>query len=405
MSQNKAPESSEFAAMLAEFEKEQRTPANAKTRQKPKVGAEVRGRVLSIGRDAVFVDLGGKDDGVLPIDEVRNPDGEITVAVGDEIQARVIEIDGKAGGVVLRRALGRGPDGREELRQAFEHRIPVEGQVTGVVKGGLEISIAGARAFCPISQIELRHVEDASVYVGQKLRFVITRYEEGRSLNLVVSRRSILEEEAQARAVELRQKLKVGAVLRGTVTALKDYGAFVDLGGLEGMLHVSELSFQRARHPKDVLSVGQEIEVQVIKLEKSDDPRKPEKIALSLKSLEQDPWGEVEARFPAGSRVAGQVVRVEQFGAFVELEPGIEGLVHISEMGGNRRHAREVAKIGDTLQVMVLAVDREKRRIALGTGTNRAVEETVDRGALAAVNASGRFGTFGDLLKKASQKK
>lgn len=398
----------DFANMLAEFEREQpggNKPRSKKARGGPQVGAEVKGRVLSIGRESIFIDLGGKDDGILPVDEVRGPDGQITVAVGDEITARVVEMDGRSGGVILRRLLGRGADNAAELLQAYELGIPVEGQITGVVKGGVEVQVAGVRGFCPISQLDLRHVEDAGVYVGQKQRFQITRCEEtGRSLNVVLSRRVLLEEDAKAQAVELRKRLAVGAVLRGKVSAIKDYGAFVDLGGIEGMLHVSELSFQRARHPSDVLTVGQEIEVQIIRLEKVDDARKPEKISLSLKSLEKDPWGEVEQRFPEGTRLSGTVARLESFGAFVELEPGIEGLLHISELGKGRqlRHAKEAVKTGQRVDVAVQAVDREKRRISLTLAGAGGADEV---GELPAPSGPARFGTLGDLMSKFAKKK
>ena len=403
----------DFAALLAEYEqqggnkpkKKQRGASLALT-----VGAEVRGRVVAMSRDAVFVDLGGKDDGVLALDEVRDADGNVTVQIGDEIQARVAEIEGRGGGVVLRRMFGRGgTQGAAELRQAFELGIPVEGHVTGVVKGGVEVQVSGNRAFCPISQLEMRHVEDAAIYVGQRLQFKITRYEEGRSLNLVLSRRAILEVEAQQKAGELRKKLVIGAVLPGRVTAIKDYGAFVDLGGIEGMLHVSELSFQRARRPADVLSVGQELQVQVIKLEPSSDPRKSEKISLSLKSLERDPWSDVTDRYPAGTKVTGTVMRTESFGAFIELEPGVEGLLHISELGqgGNRRlqHAKEAVKAGEKLELLVKLVDPENRRLSLeltSAGAAREEEQNA-RASLAEhskASSQARFGTLGDLLAK-----
>lgn len=404
----------DFAALLAEYEQQGSGTTKKKPRSAPalSVGQEVRGRVVAMSRDAVFVDLGGKDDGVLALDEVRAPDGTVTVKIGDEIQARIAEIEGRGGGVVLRRMFGRGgTQGSEELRQAFELGIPVEGQVTGIVKGGIEVQVSGARAFCPISQLEMRHVDDAAVYVGQRLQFKITRFEEGgRSLNLVLSRRLILEAEAKVRAVELRKKLAIGAVLRGKVTAIKEYGAFVDLGGIEGMLHVSELSFQRSRRPSDVLSVGQELEVQIIKLEPSDDPRKSEKISLSLKSLERDPWSDIETRYAAGVKVQGTVMRTESFGAFIELEPGVEGLLHIGELGqggGNQRlrHAKDAVKTGEKLELIVKTVDPEKRRLSLelASAQNARDEEAGTRAALIShgqAHAATKFGTLGDLLAK-----
>ncbi len=403
---------SDFAALLAEYEQQGSSKKKSQHRPALSVGAEVRGRVVAMSRDAVFVDLGGKDDGVLAIDEVRGPDGELTVQVGDEVQARVVEIEGRGGGVVLRRMLGRGGaqvQGAAELRQAFELNIPVEGLVTGVVKGGVEVQVTGVRAFCPISQLDLRHIEDAQSYVGQRLQFKITRFEEGRSLNLVLSRRSLLEVEARERAAELRKKLAVGAVLRGRVIALKDYGAFVDLGGIEGMLHVSELSFQRARHPQDVLSLGQEIEVQVIKLEPSSgtDSKKSEKISLSLKSLERDPWMDIETRYTSGTRVTGTVMRMESFGAFIELEPGVEGLLHIAELGqgmgqrGKLRHPKDALQVGQRLDLVIKTVDPEKRRLALEmAATQAAREEEAGAKAIMAMQAPARLGTLGDLLAK-----
>lgn len=403
----------DFAALLAEYEQQGGSTPKKKPRSAPalSVGQEVRGRVVAMSRDSVFVDLGGKDDGVLALDEVRAPDGTVTVQIGDEIQARVAEIEGRGGGVVLRRMFGRGAaQGSAELRQAFELGIPVEGHVSGVVKGGVEVQVSGARAFCPISQLEMRHVDDAAVYVGQRLQFKITRFEEGRSLNLVLSRRVILEAEAKVRAVELRKKLAIGAVLRGRVTAIKEYGAFVDLGGIEGMLHVSELSFQRSRRPSDVLTVGQELEVQIIKLEPSDDPRKSEKISLSLKSLERDPWSDIESRYAPGVKVQGTVMRTESFGAFIELEPGVEGLLHIGELGqsgGNQRlrHAKEAVKPGEKLELLVKTVDPEKRRLSLELASAQAArdEEAGTRAALVQhgqAHAQTKFGTLGDLLAK-----
>ncbi len=401
--------SSEFASMLAAFESEHKSESSRRKQDGVRVGAEVRGKILSIGRDSAFVDLGGKADGSLSLEELRGPDGQLTVQVGDEITARIVEIDGRGGGVVLRKTLGRGPDSREELRQAFELGIPFEGTVSAVVKGGVEVQVAGSRGFCPISQLDLRHTEDATPYVGQKLSFRITRFEEnGRNLNVVVSRRAILEEAAQAQAEELRKKLAPGVVVRGRVTALKDYGAFVDIGGIEGMLHVSELSFQRARMPKDVLAVGQEIEVLVLKIEPSQDPKRRERISLSLKSLEKDPWSDISERYPIGTRFPATVLRTEAFGAIVELEPGIEGLIHISELGGGRRlhHAREAVQNGAKIDVVIQQVDAEKRRLSLG----RASMDDVEGGeapAAASQQQGGRvgFGTLGDLLSKSAKKK
>src|SRR6185436_19079214 len=242
------------------------------------------------------------------------------------------------------------------------------------------------------------------VYVGRKLNFRITKYEEDRrGPNLVVSRRALLEEEQRVRAVETRTKLVIGAVLPGVVTAIKDFGAFVDLGGIEGMLPASELGFVRGVKPSEVLSVGQQLDVQVLRMERTDDPKRPDRISLSLKSLSRDPWNDAQDRFPAGTKVKGKVTHIESFGAFVELEPGLEGLLHVGELSGGKqvRHARELVKAGDTVEVTVLQLDRERRRISLGIGDR---PDLVDAEGLAAARAAGagKLGTLGDLLKNAA---
>jgi small subunit ribosomal protein S1 len=378
----------DFAALLAEFDQKPR-------RRDPQVGERVRGKVASIGRDAVFLDLGGKSEGMIDSAELRDEEGKLQVKLGDTLEARVVEIGGKAGCIVLRRQMGRGPDAAAEVEQAFALGIPVEGLITGTNKGGVEVQVAGMRGFCPISQLSLRHIDDATPFVGERMTFRITRLEKA---NLVLSRRALLEEEEAARAETTRARLVAGAVLRGTVTSIKDYGAFVDLGGIEGMLHVSELGFARVAHPGDVLRPGQEIEVAVLKIEKTGDPKRPEKISLSLKSLADDPWELVPQRFPEGARATGKVTRIETFGAFVEIAPGVEGLLHVSELGAGRRvnHARQATKVGATLEVVVLGVDAEKRRLSLGLSPEGAGE---DAGPLAP-SVPQRLGTFADLLRK-----
>ncbi len=386
----------DFASMLAEFEKENPAP---KRRKEPKPGDVVRARVVSIGQESVFVDLGAKAEGVIDSVQLRDAaTGKLAVSVGDTVEARVVETSGKAGCIVLH-PMGHGHVSRAELEQAYELGLPVEGLVAGVNKGGVEVTVAGARGFCPISQLDARHVEDAASFVGQKLTFKITRYESG-GKNIVLSRRALLEEEQRRAAVETRERLAPGAVLRGKVSSVKDYGAFIDLGGLEGMVHVSELGFARVAHPKDVLSVGQEVEVAVLKIEKSTDPKRPEKISLSIKSLARDPWDDVAERFQEGTRVKGTIARVEPFGAFVEVAPGVEGLVHVSELGAGRKihHPREVVKPGQAVEVSVLAVDRDKRRLSLSIS---AAAET-DEHPVALPRAPERLGTFGDLLSGAT---
>lgn len=386
----------DFAALLAEYEPEQRGKRGG-----PSVGDMVSGAIISIGRDSVFVEIGAKSEGVLDREQVSNDEGELRVAVGDTIEARVVST--KGGTITLRTQLSRGPDAAGEIAQAFEHGMPVEGVVGEVNKGGVEVQIAGMRAFCPVSQLDNRFVDDPTEYVGRKLTFKITRFEpgRGRNANIVVSRRALLEEEAAARAVETRKTLAVGSVLRGTVTSIKPYGAFVDIGGLEGMLHISELGYQRVEHPADILSEGQELDVLVLKIDKTDNPKRPEKIGLSLKAMAADPWHDAITHFSAGDRVKGTVVRTEAFGAFVELAPGIEGLVHVSELGASKRvnHAREVVKVGEAVEVTVLGIDKAKKRISLSIGAVQAAEEAADAASYKPAS-SDSLGTFADLFNK-----
>jgi small subunit ribosomal protein S1 len=241
-------------------------------------------------------------------------------------------------------------------------------------------------------------------FVGQRLAFRITKLEGGRPPNLVVSRRALLEEEQRARAEETRARLEVGAILNGSVTSLQDYGAFVDLGGVEGMIHISELAFRRVRHPSEILTVGQQVEVAVLRIERTDNRRHPEKIALSLRALARDPWQDAGERFPAGSRVKGTVVRLQPFGAFVELEPGVEGLIHVSELGAGRRvgHPREVLREGLDVTATVLGVDSEKRRIALSL---EPAEGGDGQRSMQYRKPAEGFGTLGDLLRESMAKK
>ena len=399
MTEDETKKPDDFGAMLAEFEKE--TKGTSLRRRDPKVGETVKGRVVTIGHDAVFVDLGAKAEGMIDIVLLRDADGKLPVAVGDTVEGRVVETTGGKAGCIVLHPLGSGHIHvhRAELEQAAALGLPVEGLITAVNKGGVEVTVSGVRGFCPISQLDLRHVEDAAAYIGKRLAFKISRYE---PRNLVLSRRALLEEEQRHAASATRDKLVPGAVLRGKVSSVKDYGAFIDLGGIEGMVHVSELGFARVTHPKDVLSVGQDVEVAVLRIEKSDDPRKPEKVALSLKSLEKDPWDDVVERFPEGARLAGTVARVEPFGAFVELAPGIEGLVHVTELGRRVSHPREVVKPGQAVNVTVLGVERDRRRISLALATGDSAE---DDAVPPPPRAPERLGTFGDLLKKKHPKK
>jgi small subunit ribosomal protein S1 len=383
----------------------------------PNVGQKVSGKVLSITGDQVFVDLGTKSEGMIEAAQLRNAEGQVTVQVGDSLDAIVTAIDPESGVVVLRKkASGRGghQEVAVELRQAFQYGMPVEGLVTGINKGGAEVQAYNMRAFCPLSQLDLRYVENPQQFIGQRLKFKVARIEEGgrnRRPDIVLSRRALLEEEAQAKAAELRSRLQVGAVMKGRVTSLTAYGAFIDLGGLEGLLHVSEIGYSRLADPREALAVGQEIEVQVIKIEKGKDEKRPERISLSRRALERDPWRDAADRFPEGAVLTGRVMRLESFGAFVEVAPGLEGLVHVSEFGAGRRlnHAREAVQVGQDVRVRVLNVDPVKRRISLSMALadehHEPAEEPAPREPAAAGQPAGSFGALGDFFKSSSQRR
>lgn len=387
----------DFAAMLAEFDSGK--PKHAGKR--PRVGDLVKGKIASIGKDAVFVDVGGKAEGVLERNQVSDADGVLKVKIGDVVEARVVADNG--GTLQLRVKLGRGPEARAELAQAQELGLPVEGMVTEVVKGGLSVDVAGVRGFVPASQVDARFVEDLAPFVGQRLTFKVTRYEPGPRGNLVLSRRALVEEDNAKLAAVTRPKLVPGAVLRGKVTGFKPFGAFVDLGGIEGMLHVSELGFSRVDKPEDVLTLGQEVDVAVLKIEPGE---KGERISLSLKALADDPWQAATAPFAEGARVKGTITRLQPFGAFVELAPGVEGLVHISELGAGRRinHPKEIVQVGQPVEATVLGVDHERRRISLSLSDSAAESRGATAAEVAAVaktqQPSAKLGTFADLLQK-----
>ena len=396
-------DSNDFAALLAEFDQTHQGTAD----KAAKPGDQVKGRVVAINEEQVFIDLGGKAEGVMDAASLRDAEGQLSVTVGDEVTATVAGVE-EDGSLRLGNQQSRHLHGAAELEQAWRQQVPVQGRVTGVIKGGVEVQVAGQRAFCPASQIDIRFVEDLNEFVGQHLDFRITKFEGGRHLNLVVSRRMVLEEEQRARAEALRANLKEGAVLSGTVTSLQDYGAFVDLGGLEGMIHISELAFHRVKHPSEILSVGQPLEVSVLRIDQTDNPKRPEKIALSIRALARDPWSEAAQKYPVGTRVQGRVTRLQPFGAFVELAPGIEGLIHVSELGTGKRvtHPQEVLSPGQAVEASVLAVDLDKRRISLTLDEAKAAEAKPDLEALAAAKpAESGVGSFGALLKQSLEKR
>lgn len=374
-------------------------------------------KVIAIGASSVFVSVGEKAEGTIDIVEFRDPStGDLTVAVGDEVKATVVDDGGESGSAVLTRMLGRGGHAAAQLEQAYELGVPVEGVVSGETKGGFEVQIGSIRAFCPGSQIDLRRGGErtpSSSYIGQRFSFRVTKVEND-ARNVVVSRRDILEEQAAEEATQTWKTIREGAIVEGVVRTIRDFGAFVDLGGVDGMIHISELAFTRVSHPSDVLEVGQTVRVQIIKVADKADKDGRRQIGLSLRALAEDPWSTVATRFPAGTTFSGEVKRVEAYGAFVELEPGIEGLVHISKMALDRRlnHARQAASVGDIVEVTVVGVDAGERRISLSMveadRQSREAEESADRReqqrVMADQSEASTLGTFADLLAEAQKK-
>lgn len=404
----------DFASLFAASEAEQTH------RPRIEVGDVVQGRVIVVGQNSAFVGIGGKDEAVIDLEEFRDPQtGEVAVAVGDSVEATVVDDGQRSGSIVLKRSLGRGGHLPSELEQALAHRLPVDGLVAGENKGGFDIQLGAVRAFCPWSQIDLRRSPErppASRYIGQRFQFYVTKIESG-GRNIVVSRRELLQEQASAMAAETWDKLQVGAVLSGSVTSLRDFGAFVDLGGVEGLVHISEMGYGRIKHPSEVLSVGDTVQVQVIKV---DAPATAEgaparrQVGLSMKALATDPWTTATERFPVGTTMTGTVRRVEAFGAFVELASGLEGLVHVSKLALDRRiaHARQVVSVGQEVEVTVLSVDPAQRRISLSLVEQarqaRDAAQVQDRQDQQVVidqtNQRKSFGSFADLLAVSKKK-
>lgn len=320
-------------------------------------GQVVKGRVIHLGTDSVFVEIPGKGEAVIARAELEDEHGTLQVAVGDEVEATVVATNGE---VHLSRRLLKGAQARERLEMAIANGLPVEGKVTAVVKGGYEVMVAGLRAFCPFSQIDVRRAESPDVFLNQVLEFRVTRYaDQGR--NLVLSRRQLLEEQAAKTAEETRKKIVPGAVLPGVVTSLTDFGAFVDLGGVQGLIHVSELSHSRVVKPVDLLQVGERLTVKVLKVDEHTG-----KVALSLKALAEDPWSTVAGQIRERQIMRGRIVRAMDFGVFVELLPGVDGLLHASEIPRSQQgKMKDAAASQAEITVMILSIDADKRRISL----------------------------------------
>ena len=322
------------------------------------VGQRLSGRIQSIDESSVFVDYGGRSEAVVDLQELKDEQGEVSCSVGDTIEAFVASVENE-----VRLTLSRRTGNVRILRQAYENSIPVDGRVTGFNSGGLVVNLGGRRALCPVSQSDTGYSKDLASYAGQTLTFKIVEFR-GRGRNIVLSRRAHLEAEAARRADELREKLNEGAEVTGKITRLERFGAFVDLGGVEGLVHISEIAHSRVGHPKDVLRSGDEVNVKILELKGLGGDK--ERISLSIKALLPDPWDAALEKYREGEDITGKVVSIQQFGAFVEVAPGVEGLVHVSQLARNRvARPADVVSVGQEVRARIRKIDRDRKRISL----------------------------------------
>jgi len=367
-------------------------------------GQKVSAKVLKVSSDWLLIDTGHKGEGFVDLREFTDPDGGVTVKEGDTISVHFLS--SRQGEMRFTSKIGGSGSGSAQLEEAWQAGVPVEGVVEKEIKGGFEIKLAGsARAFCPYSQMSLRRVDNPESVVGSKISFRITDYSE-RGRNIVVSRRVLLEEEQQRLKNEARANICEGTIVTGTVTSLQKFGAFVDIGGIEGLVPISEIGWTRVKDVSDVLSVGQQVQVLIKVID-----REKDRISLSLKDTLADPWEEVAKNFPEGSFQTGIVSRLAPFGAFVTLGDGVDGLIHISKLGAGKRlnHPREVIQEGDSVEVKIESFDRENRRLSLAlAGAVRAAgeeEATLEDYRRKAADAPTGMGTLGDMLTAAKKNK
>lgn len=363
-------------------------------------GNRVEATVVGISGDNIFLDVGQKSEGVLSAAELRNQEGELTVAVGDRVQ--VFFLAARSGEMVFTSRLGSGQTSSRELEEAFLSGIPVEGRVTEEVKGGFSVTVAGQRGFCPYSQMDIRKVEQPEDYLEKTFAFKIIEYS-GQGRNVILSARAVQEEQRQQEREQLKETLSEGMLVKGTVTSIRDFGAFVDIGGVDGLIPISELAWGQTDKVEDVLHRGQQVEVLIKRLDWGNN-----KISLSLRETMENPWDNAQTRYLVGSIHRGKVSRLTAFGAFLTLEPGIDGLLHISKLGAGRRihHPREVVEIGQELTVKIESLDPQQKRIALAPEDYVAKEPQEERYVPPPVSKEPTsMGTFGDLLQSQLRKK
>jgi small subunit ribosomal protein S1 len=324
-------------------------------------GEVIAGKVLHVSDSTVIVDVGYKSEGMINVNEFRDEKGDISVNVGDTVEVLLEKAEDKNGHLVLSREKAEKMKVWDQIEEAYQSRAVVKGRVIERIKGGLAVDI-GVRAFLPGSQVDVRPVRNLDSLRGQELEMRVIKVNKKRG-NIVLSRKVVLEEHLAGRKQETLDALEEGRVFRGVVKNLTDYGAFIDLGGIDGLLHITDMSFSRTQHPSELFTVGDQVQVVVLKFD-----RESERVSLGYKQLSPDPWESVQDRFPVNARLKGKVVSLTDYGAFVELEPGVEGLIHVSEMSWSKRvkHPSKVLTVGDEVEAMVLQVDVAERRISLG---------------------------------------
>ena len=325
-------------------------------------GSIVKGTVVSIDKDIVLVDAGLKSESAIPADQFKNAEGELEIEIGDSVDVALDAVEDGFGETVLSREKAKRHEAWVELEKAYEEKETIKGVINGKVKGGFTVEVNSVRAFLPGSLVDVRPVRDTTHLEGKELEFKVIKLDAKRN-NVVVSRRAVIEAENSAERESLLANLEEGHEIKGIVKNLTDYGAFVDLGGVDGLLHITDMAWKRVKHPSEIVNVGDEINVKVLKFDKE-----KQRVSLGMKQMGNDPWQEIASRYPEGTKINGQVTNLTDYGCFVEIEDGVEGLVHVSEMDWTNKniHPSKVVNLGDTVDVMVLEIDEERRRISLG---------------------------------------
>ena len=325
-------------------------------------GSIIKGTIVAITKDNVLVDAGLKSESVIDINQFKNAAGELDINVGDEIDVALDATDDGFGETILSREKAKRHEAWQVLEKAYEEKETVIGVINGKVKGGFTVEVSNIRAFLPGSLVDVRPVRDTAHLEGKDLEFKVIKLDQKRN-NVVVSRRAVIEAEGSAERDELLESLAEGQEVKGIVKNLTDYGAFVDLGGIDGLLHITDMAWKRVKHPSEIVNVGDEIQVKVLKFD-----RERTRVSLGMKQLGEDPWVAIANRYPEGSKLSGRVTNLTDYGCFVEIQEGVEGLVHVSEMDWTNKniHPSKVVNLGDSVEVMVLEIDEERRRISLG---------------------------------------